>query len=198
MNDAVEDMMISIRYKAERSSRDHNRNSKSLPLSLFFSTPNSHSFSFHFLAISPLLLSELTTLQTSSNEFLRQFYSAILPPKIGDLSAQALATPITRAAKGERMKSCLEKGEERMVGLLERVGKESGWEGEERIRVEAVSSSYSFVLLSRVGDERLMWMFFLSFFSLSFCQALQPIREAVLTAIAFYNSRISGGSTTSK
>lgn len=64
------------------------------------------------------LLSTLLSLSTSSNEFLRQFWSAVLPPKVGDLSAAALATSEMKAAKAERMKVCLEKAMERIEGVL--------------------------------------------------------------------------------
>ena len=57
-------------------------------------------------------LQQMTSLQASSNEFLRQFWSAVLPAKGGDVSANALATPAQKAGKAERMKGYLMKMED--------------------------------------------------------------------------------------
>jgi transcription initiation factor TFIIH subunit 1 len=76
----------------------------------------------------------MTSLQASSNEFLRQFWSAVLPAKVGDVSANALATPAQKAGKAERMKGYLMKMEDRVVGLF----KEAEGLRLDLIRVEAV------------------------------------------------------------
>lgn len=107
ITDTMRDITINIRRKAERNSRE---------------SQSSAAFPEHFLR-------QLTTLQSSSNEFLRQFWSAILPPKASD----AKSTPAARAAKAARMKEYLDKVEEKVQGILKQARKE----GIERERVEA-------------------------------------------------------------
>lgn len=123
----MRDITINIRRKAERNSRESQSSSLSppLPQKLPPTRFSTDVFPEHFLR-------QLTTLQSSSNEFLRQFWSAILPPKATD----AKSTPAARAAKAARMKEYLDKVEEKVQGILKQAR-----EGIERDRVEAVSPS---------------------------------------------------------
>ncbi|KAI5476432.1 RNA polymerase II transcription factor b subunit 1 [Pseudohyphozyma bogoriensis] len=105
---AMDDMLVSITHKAERSYRDGGSN-----------------------VIPERVLRELQTIQASSNELLRQFWSAVLPPKANDISAAAMATPKEKAAKAERMKKYLETTEDRVAVVLK------GVPGETRVRAEA-------------------------------------------------------------
>lgn len=112
----------------------------------------------------PKLLQELMTLQSSSTEFLRQFWSSILTP-----SANAKpTTPVARATKASRMKEYLEKVESKVEIILHSARQE----GVERERVEAVS------ILNCAHE------------ILTECsQALAPVRQAVAKAIKVYNER---------
>ena len=47
--------------------------------------------------------------QAAANEFLRHYWSAVLPPRADDISAAAMATPQQKAAKAQRMVEYLEK-----------------------------------------------------------------------------------------
>ena len=85
------------------------------------------------------LVRQLVSLQASTNEYLRLFWSAVLPPKAGDTSAMALATPTMKAAKAERMIGYLGAQEEKMVALVQR-SRRAETEGEIADRIEAVST----------------------------------------------------------
>lgn len=105
VRDAVADMRGFVEKKVERASRDSSSST-----------------------LSDTLLRELVTLQASSNELLRQFWSASLPPKTG----APQTSEEERRKKVERMRAYLGKTEERARGVLE------GLKGEEvRKRAEA-------------------------------------------------------------
>jgi transcription initiation factor TFIIH subunit 1 len=55
------------------------------------------------------VLAAMTASQAATNEFLRQFWAAVLPPKADDISANALAGPKERYDKATRLRSYLEK-----------------------------------------------------------------------------------------
>jgi len=66
----------------------------------------------------------MVALQSSSNEFLRHFWSAVLPPRAGDISFAAKASPAQKAARAQKMASYLERTHERVHHLLENVADE--------------------------------------------------------------------------
>lgn len=82
----------------------------------------------------------LTSCHSSSNEFLRHFWSAVLPPRPEDISAAAMATPEQRAAKAQRMIGYLQKTDERVKDVVRKASSE----GVDVKKVEMVS-----VVLSR-------------------------------------------------
>lgn len=93
-------------------------------------------------------MTALTSLHSATNEFLRHFWSAVLPPRSNDISASASASPQQKAAKAQRMLGFLEKTGERIQAVKELMRKEGGIQvskghggtkGEERID-EAVES----------------------------------------------------------
>lgn len=136
VRDAVADMRGFVEKKVERASRD---SSSTFLLSLLSSQlPNHLTLSpTKGSTLSDTLLRELVTLQASSNELLRQFWSASLPPKTG----APQTSEEERRKKVERMRAYLGKTEERARGVLE------GLKGEEvRKRAEAVGLSSSFFL----------------------------------------------------
>lgn len=110
------------------------------------------------------MLSTLLSLSTSSNEFLRQFWSAVLPPKLGDLSAAALVTSEMKAAKAERMKVCLDKAMGRIEGVLDDV-RGMGDEGL-LARVIGVSFSSFGLCVVNVGVARLICSLFRTYYRL--------------------------------
>ncbi|SCV69839.1 BQ2448_1233 [Microbotryum intermedium] len=112
INASMDDMTRSIQLKVERSSRESTSSSGGIPRPV---------------------LDQCTTIAASANEFLRQFWSAVLPPKPGDISAFASSTPIQKAAKAERMKNGLDRTLERIRVVLQ--GLEGG--SEVRSRVES-------------------------------------------------------------
>lgn len=60
------------------------------------------------------VLRSMISCQASANEFLRHFWSAVLPAPMGDISAAAMATPQQKAAKASRMIEYLRKTQERV------------------------------------------------------------------------------------
>lgn len=60
------------------------------------------------------VLRSMISCQASANEFLRHFWSAVLPAQTGDISASAMANPQQRAAKATRMIEYLHKTQERI------------------------------------------------------------------------------------
>ncbi|GAA6063087.1 hypothetical protein JCM10212_005150 [Sporobolomyces blumeae] len=79
-------------------------------------------------------LLSVESISTTSLEFLRHFWSAILPPKPNDTSAFALAPPRERAARAEKFKGYLEKSRAR---VSKAVGDAKGESDELGKRVEA-------------------------------------------------------------
>lgn len=67
------------------------------------------------------ILRSLISLHSSTNEFLRHFWSALLPAHANDISASGLATPAQKGAKAQRMLEFLEKTEERLEGVCKEV-----------------------------------------------------------------------------
>lgn len=59
----------------------------------------------------------MTSLVTTTNEFLRQFWFAVLPPQAGDISYAARMPPEQKAAKAQKMISYLAKTNERVAAL---------------------------------------------------------------------------------
>lgn len=81
------------------------------------------------------------SISTTTLEFLRHFWSSILPPRPNDTSAFALAPVKERNARAEKFKGYLEKSRERIGKAIEEAEKEGGGpEGELKKRVEAVST----------------------------------------------------------
>ncbi|GAA5885857.1 hypothetical protein JCM5296_000167 [Sporobolomyces johnsonii] len=106
VRDGMRDMMDSVGQQAERSRK----------------TGGSSGLSrAHLLTVE--------SISSTSLEFLRHFWSAVLPPKPNDLSAFALAPPKERAARAEKFKGYLEKSRERIekaVGDARAEGDEMG------------------------------------------------------------------------
>lgn len=127
--------MTSIRTKVSRASRDsHSSNGTPQPPRPYLSTDKPRTG-----GLPDPLVRQLVSLQASTNEYLRLFWSAVLPPKAGDTSAMALATPTMKAAKAERMIGYLGAQEEKMVALVQR-SRRAETEGEIADRIEAVST----------------------------------------------------------
>lgn len=71
------------------------------------------------------VLRSMISCQASANEFLRHFWSAVLPAQTGDISASAMANPQQRAAKATRMIEYLQKTQARVDTVVkegEKVG----------------------------------------------------------------------------
>ena len=87
--------------------------------------------------ITRATMTQCESVQTTANEFLRVFWSSVLPAKPGDLSASALSTPQQKAAKAERMKGYLDKTLQRIDKVVD--GSSPVARGaEEQKRVQAV------------------------------------------------------------
>lgn len=84
-------------------------------LSSLSSSSSSNSYANQFP--EPVLRSMLSA-QTSTNEFLRHFWSAILPPNPNDFSASSASTPVQKAAKVIRMIGYLEKSRDRVESVV--------------------------------------------------------------------------------
>lgn len=83
-------------------------------------------------AIPEGLLRQMTSCQTSANEFLRHFWGAVLPPRQNDYSASAKATPSQKAAKAQKMITYLQKTQARVDLILKEA--RDGKQDVERIR----------------------------------------------------------------
>lgn len=68
--------------------------------------------------LPPELAKSISSLVTTSNEFLRQFWFAVLPAQAGDISFAARMSPEEKFAKAQRMISYLAKTEERVQSLV--------------------------------------------------------------------------------
>ncbi|KAM0749122.1 hypothetical protein T439DRAFT_327617 [Meredithblackwellia eburnea MCA 4105] len=140
---AMVDMLGVVKLKVERASRDGHGSS----------------------AFNDARLRELTTLQASSNEFLRQFWSSVLPPRPNDLSAAALAPPEERAKKAAKMVGYIQKMIDRVEEVerkvAEEMDRETTGEGRSRKEVERV----------RV------------------VAALQPVKDALVNATSYFKDR---------
>ena len=68
--------------------------------------------------IPEAVLRQMTSCQSAANEFLRQFWSAVLPAKAFDITVAAHATPAQKAARAQKMIGYLERTEERVRGVL--------------------------------------------------------------------------------
>ncbi|GAA5962778.1 hypothetical protein JCM3765_001514 [Sporobolomyces pararoseus] len=112
VRDGMRDMMENIESQTERNRKTGN---SSLPR-------------------AQLLVVE--SISTTTLEFLRHFWSSILPPKPNDISAFALAPIKERNARAEKFKGYLEKSRERIKKAVEDVSNE-GQGDELRRRVEA-------------------------------------------------------------
>lgn len=125
----MDDLVLNIHQKRERQSRDARTTSTS---------PSSLSPSDSCAEVFPdALLLSISTLQSSSNEFLRQFWSNYLPsptalPPVPPATITTIAA--SRQVKVDKMLSYLEKVEEKVKGVLE----DGVSEGVERSRIEAV------------------------------------------------------------
>jgi transcription initiation factor TFIIH subunit 1 len=65
------------------------------------------------------ILRQMVSLQSSSNEFLRHFWAAIVPPREGDITFAAKATAAQKAARAKKMIGYLEKTAERVDQVVE-------------------------------------------------------------------------------
>lgn len=81
------------------------------------------------------LTKSISSFVTTSNEFLRQFWFAVLPPQSGDISFAARMSPEEKAAKAQRMISYLSRTEERVQALA----KQAAALGIKEDKVRAVS-----------------------------------------------------------
>jgi transcription initiation factor TFIIH subunit 1 len=70
-------------------------------------------------SIPEAVLRQMISLQSTSNEFLRHFWSSVLPPRAGDISFTAKATPVQKAARAQKMISYLEKTPDRLEQILD-------------------------------------------------------------------------------
>ncbi|GAA5969157.1 hypothetical protein JCM21900_004143 [Sporobolomyces salmonicolor] len=112
VRDGMRDMMDSVGQQAARSRKTGGGSS----------------------GLSRAHLLTVESISSTSLEFLRHFWSAVLPPKPNDLSAFALAPPKERAARAEKFKGYLEKSRER----IEKAVADARAEGDEMgRRVEA-------------------------------------------------------------
>ena len=84
--------------------------------------------------ISEDVLKLMTSCQTSANEFLRHFWSAILPARQGDFSAIAKATPVQKASRAAKMIGYLAKTDDRVALVL----KEAAMAGQDLDRIRFV------------------------------------------------------------
>lgn len=134
VDDAMTDMMRNIKQKLERGSRESDSTSTGASVWAFASSSLALTHRLLTGGIARATLHECQTVQSASKEFLRQFWSAVLPPKTNDISASALSTPAQKAAKAERMKSYLDNMQERIQTIL-RVQRSPN----EQVRVEAAS-----------------------------------------------------------
>lgn len=64
-------------------------------------------------------LTTVSSLSTTTFEFLRHFWSALLPPKPNDLSSLALLAPADRAARVDKFRAYLEKSRERVARAVD-------------------------------------------------------------------------------
>lgn len=78
----------------------------------------------------------VSSLSTTTFEFLRHFWSSLLPPKPNDQSAFALAPPKDRALRVEKFKAYLEKSRERVDRAMDDARRDGGSDEVGR-RVEA-------------------------------------------------------------
>lgn len=99
-------------------------------LSLQSSGNSSSAYSKEF---PEAVLRSMLSAQTSTNEFLRHFWSAMLPPNPNDYSAAALSTPMQKANKVNRMLGYLEKSKERVDSIV----KEAEGKGADPVAVRA-------------------------------------------------------------
>ncbi|KAM0789520.1 hypothetical protein ACM66B_000335 [Microbotryomycetes sp. NB124-2] len=139
IDESVSDMMRVVKQKVERSSKETGSGG----------------------GISKTTLQSSYQVAATSNEFLRLFWQTVLPPKLNDISALALAPPKERAARAERYKGCLDNSIVRIKTVLDGGGGAAGGTqrtNEEQARVEA---------------------------------ALLPVKEAVEHALEFYKTRTS-------
>lgn len=74
----------------------------------------SSSSTAHSQMFPEQILRAMISCQASANEFLRHFWSAVLPARTDDISASAMATPQQKAGKAQRMVTYLEKTQERV------------------------------------------------------------------------------------
>jgi transcription initiation factor TFIIH subunit 1 len=70
------------------------------------------------------ILRQMVTCQAAAYEFVRHFWAAVSPPKPGDISAAAMATPAQKAAKAQRMLSYLEKTGERVDTVVQKAAQQ--------------------------------------------------------------------------
>jgi hypothetical protein len=98
-------------------------------------------------AIPPATLHQLTTLHTTTTEFLRQFYASILPPAPASSLPSVSAAGSTSYHLGARLTDAQRKEKvDKMVGLLRKVRAKAdelvgSCAGEERERVRAALST---------------------------------------------------------
>lgn len=76
------------------------------------------------------VLIAMSSSQAATNEFLRQFWAAVLPPKADDHSANAMATPKERYEKATRLKGYLDKTRARVDAVVSTMPEEE----KERVR----------------------------------------------------------------
>ncbi|GAA6007085.1 TFIIH/NER complex subunit TFB1 [Rhodotorula paludigena] len=101
VRDGMRDMTSSIEQQAERTRKTVGGSASSTG-----GLPRAH-------------LTTVSSLSTTTFEFLRHFWSALLPPKPNDLSSLALLAPADRAARVDKFRAYLEKSRERVARAVE-------------------------------------------------------------------------------
>jgi transcription initiation factor TFIIH subunit 1 len=92
------------------------------------------------------VLRQMVSCQAAANEFLRHFWTSVLPPRPGDISAAAMATPAQRAAKAQRMMTYMEKTAERVAVVVQKAKQQKV----DAARVQQVRSLVSVSLLEQI------------------------------------------------
>jgi hypothetical protein len=128
------------------------------------------------------VLRDMVSCQAAANEFLRHFWSSVLPPRPGDISAAAMATPVQKAAKAQRMLSYLEKTGERVNLVMQKATQQKV----DAMRVKQVGVPslspplfgflHRIVIFCRTDDGRIV-------------EALEPMLKSVDRAVEYYKAR---------
>lgn len=135
MKQGMRDMFENISNQQERTRKTGGSSGTSFPPPPFPSLLFTPLTLTHSLGLPRAHLLTVESISTTTLEFLRHFWSAILPPKPNDISPFASAPAKERAERAKKFKEYLEKSRERIKKAL----MDSRGDGEELgKRVEAV------------------------------------------------------------